>query len=142
MREGVVLRVQQLECSHVFHVCLFMAVLNSLLVEPRSFTVLPKASARLWETVTDVCCVDMLGTRRKRNCIDLRLTVDVTLVFLSAVHSHLAVVTCLCWVNMQFPGDVNVILLMRKCKAKVAQSQGRKERMQLQFTAWSALGCY
>ena len=38
----------QPECSHVFHVCLLMAVLNGLLVEPRSVTVLPKASARLW----------------------------------------------------------------------------------------------
>ena len=37
--------VQQLECSHVFHVCLFMAVLDSLDVEPRSLTVQPKVSA-------------------------------------------------------------------------------------------------
>ena len=73
-----------------------MAVLNSLLVEPRSVTVLPKASARLWETVTHVCCIDMVGTRRKRNCFVLRLTVDATLVLLSAAHSYMAVVTFLC----------------------------------------------
>ena len=84
----------------------------------------------------------MVGTRRKRNCFVLRLAVDATLVLLSAAHSYMTVVTFLCCIGLRIPGNVNVMLLIHKGKTKVAQSQGRKERMQLQFTAWLALGCY